>query len=372
MMSTNGSAGGGVIRLTVGGVLEVDGQMSARGGDATQEEAGGGSGGSIWLTAGSFAGSGVVSADGGAGELYYGGGGGGGRIAVYSPNDTFNGVVSAQGGEGYSAGQTGSVYSASALPGLQVLSQTPTGTVSAGVSSVTLAFNSALNDSVFDTLSVGLDTPNGPLGSNSLTITSASSSGLTVNFPLQTTAGHYSLILGAGLESLFGQILTQSYTGTFTIALPGIQGRITFTNGLPVAGVRVQADVGYYTLTDTNGYYQLRVPVGSSFTVTPSFPGAVFRPVSMTYANVTQSVPGQDYLVTSLSGPDFGVAPHPAGVAINWQGNANISYQLQCSTNLVDWVDYGTPMAGTNGAMRVVAPVPSEAPRMFFRLTRQN
>ena len=52
---------------------------------ALQDDAGGGSGGSIWLTAGALAGTGAIAADGGAGELYDGGGGGGGRIAIYTP-----------------------------------------------------------------------------------------------------------------------------------------------------------------------------------------------------------------------------------------------------------------------------------------------
>ena len=82
--TTGGAEGGGAIRLTVGGVLTVNGRLSAGGNAALQDDGGGGSGGSILLAAGALAGNGVIAADGGAGELYDGGGGGGGRIAIYS------------------------------------------------------------------------------------------------------------------------------------------------------------------------------------------------------------------------------------------------------------------------------------------------
>jgi len=61
------------IRLTVAGQLTVDGLVSAKGGDGLQDNAGGGSGGSIWLSARKLAGAGQIAANGGGGELYNGG-----------------------------------------------------------------------------------------------------------------------------------------------------------------------------------------------------------------------------------------------------------------------------------------------------------
>jgi hypothetical protein len=111
--TTGGGEGGGAIRFTVGGVLTVNGRVSAGGNAALQDDGGGGSGGSILLAAGALAGSGAIAADGGAGELYDGGGGGGGRIAIYTPVNVFTGQASAAGGSGVSPGQNGSIYSAS-------------------------------------------------------------------------------------------------------------------------------------------------------------------------------------------------------------------------------------------------------------------
>ena len=57
--SALGGAGGGAVRLYVTGVLQVDGRISAAGGAGSGPSAGGGSGGTVSLTAGTLAGSGV-------------------------------------------------------------------------------------------------------------------------------------------------------------------------------------------------------------------------------------------------------------------------------------------------------------------------
>jgi hypothetical protein len=77
--------GGGVVILTVGGALANNGTIAANGeGMATLDTTGGGSGGSVNITAGTLVGSGVVSANGGEGESgNAGGGGGGGRVSVH-------------------------------------------------------------------------------------------------------------------------------------------------------------------------------------------------------------------------------------------------------------------------------------------------
>jgi hypothetical protein len=81
--TTYGSAGGGAIRLDISGVLTNHGTISANG--KTSTGYGAGSGGSVWITAGSISGStsGVIRAHGGA--AYYNGGGGG-RVAVSVTN----------------------------------------------------------------------------------------------------------------------------------------------------------------------------------------------------------------------------------------------------------------------------------------------
>lgn len=104
------SSGGGALRLTVAGELRVDGTLSARGDTAStltpSYDPGGGSGGSLRVTAGSFAGTGRLEAGGGLG-FDQGPGGGGGRIAVEYASSTFTGEMSACGAPAAVAGAAG-------------------------------------------------------------------------------------------------------------------------------------------------------------------------------------------------------------------------------------------------------------------------
>ena len=83
--------GGGAIKLVARGVFTHEGVISANGTDAAPNSAcGGGSGGSIWISATHLSGSGLIQANGGSGDTYTyndvelrGGGGSGGRIALY-------------------------------------------------------------------------------------------------------------------------------------------------------------------------------------------------------------------------------------------------------------------------------------------------
>jgi hypothetical protein len=106
-------AAGGVVRLTVQGVLTVNAggviNSDGTGGDA----GGGGSGGSVWITCGELQGDGFVTASGGTG-LPWSGGGGGGRVAIYTCDQQMNPAqITATGGTGGQNGQPGTVLFAS-------------------------------------------------------------------------------------------------------------------------------------------------------------------------------------------------------------------------------------------------------------------
>ena len=70
--------GGGAAKISVGGVLTVNGEIGADGAAALYYS---GSGGSVWITCGTLAGAGTIHADGGTATDCYPGGGG--RIAIY-------------------------------------------------------------------------------------------------------------------------------------------------------------------------------------------------------------------------------------------------------------------------------------------------
>jgi hypothetical protein len=117
-------SGGGALRMDVLGLATVNGAIRANGpstADGAATETPGGSGGSVYLIAGSLAGSGSIQANGASG--YWGGGGG--RVAVYlRESDSFGNVgMTAYGGyqaaNASSCGGAGTVYreGASDAPG---------------------------------------------------------------------------------------------------------------------------------------------------------------------------------------------------------------------------------------------------------------
>jgi len=366
-----GSQGGGAIRLNVGGVLTVDGQISANGNWGLQDNSGGGSGGSIWVTAGTLAGNGQITADGGEGELYDGGGGAGGRIALYSRANVFAGLVSVFGGEGDFRGADGSIFDSTNLT-LQVLSYTPAGIVSSGVSSVSLVFNEAPDPASFSGTDVSLTTPNGPLSADSFTVSMLNSSSYSVSFPLQTAVGNYTFTVGTNINDLYGQPMSQVCTGAFTISLPVIQGTITGTNGQPVPGVLIQPDGGLSTTTtDTNGNYALGILPGWSGTVVPSGGGFVFVPGSQVYTNVTASISNQNYVAFITIAPAVSAGLQADNLMMNWFGISGVTYQLYSSTNLVDWLPYGNAFPGTNGPVALLVSTGGD-PARFFRVKAGN
>ena len=100
----NAGQGGGAIKIVAGGTATITGSITANGlvgcnGGSAQGP--GGSGGSIWIQAGTLAGAGPISAKGGNGANTSAGGGGGGRIAFSYTTKTYNGTVSVAKGTGY-------------------------------------------------------------------------------------------------------------------------------------------------------------------------------------------------------------------------------------------------------------------------------
>ena len=349
-----GSQGGGALHLSIGGILTVDGKISANGEPGLQDD-----------SAAALTGGGQFAADGGVGELYGGGGGAGGRIALYSGENAFFGLAAASGGEGDSTGGQGTVY-LNSIPPLQVISNSPVGIVSNGVSSVTLWFNDAPNPNSFPATAVSLATPNGLLPSGSFSISMLSSANYGVSFPQQTAVGNYVLTVGPGINDLYGDPMSQVFTGAFTISLPVIQGNIVDTNGQPVTGVLLQPSGGLSsTTTDTNGNYALGFVPGSSFTVTPSLGTLAFVPSSLSYTSVSASISNQNYLMLPTAAPVVTGAGNATNLVLNWQGIPGVSYQVYCSSNLVDWLPVGSAIPGSNGPAQIAISPTNSGPEFF-------
>jgi hypothetical protein len=362
-----GGEGGGVVHLTVGGALTVNGRLSGGGNAALQDDGGGGSGGSIWLTAGALAGNGTIAADGGAGELYDGGGGGGGRIAIYTPMNVFNGPVSAAGGPGLFPGQSGSIYYGTLPTAPQVVSCTPTGVLNAAVSSLDVVFSTVVNPASVSAVDFFLTAPGGVQVSD-LSVAALSPYSFRVFFPAQTAQGDYAINVGPQILDLYGQPLSQVYTGAFSIVWSLVQGTVTDTNGLPAAGVVLQPDGGIAsTTTDTNGNYRLSLPPDVTIVVTPAATNLVFVPSSRSYVNVTGTVSNENYVAMSTVTPAVAMQVQTNSCVLSWNGITGVAYQPLYSTNLVDWLPYGDGLPGTNGPMQFVMPIDT-APQLYFRV----
>ena len=358
-----GSAGGGALRLNVGGILTVDGEITSEGQAALGDSSGGGSGGSIWVTAGMLAGAGDVAADGGEGQLYYGGGGAGGRIALYCRTNVFFGATSAAGAAGYAAGANGTIVVSNNIAPLVVLSSTPTGTVNNSVNTALIYFSGAPNPPTISGSTVTINTPNGLLP---VTLTMVNSSTYQASFPAQTTPGNYVLIVNQGVTDLYGRPLSQIYTQAFSISLPSIQGTITDGVGNPLAGVTLQNSGGFTPVTtDTNGNYTLGFVPPANFTVTPSLVNYVFTPSSLSYTNVSASVTGQNYTGMSTIAPALASSLSGNSLAINWQGVAGVNYHIYASSNLINWVPYGTSYSGSNGPIQCLMPISTNGMQFF-------
>ncbi|HOX55407.1 MAG TPA: hypothetical protein P5205_01285 [Candidatus Paceibacterota bacterium] len=362
-----GSEGGGTIRLTVGGILMVNGALNASGNPGLQDDSGGGSGGSIWLTAGALAGAGTIKADGGDGEVFEGGGGGGGRIAVYTPLNVFGGLLSVAGGDGFSPGQAGSIFYAVTPPAPQVTSISLAGTLTSAVSSVEVVFDAPMDPYSVRPPGVGLIAPGSGVV-DGLTSTALSPYRYRVDFPTQTAQGDYQLTFGPQITDLNGQPLAQVYVGIFSIAWATVQGSITNSNGEPVPGVVVQSDGGgAAATTDTDGNYVLAVPPGGSVIVAPSRSGLVFVPSTRAYSDVTSAITNENYLAVTSVTPNLASQVQSNNFLLGWQGIAGVSYQTYFSTDLAVWLPYDNPQLGTNGPLQMVVPMDAD-PIKFFRV----
>jgi hypothetical protein len=371
---TGGSEGGGAIRITAGGTLNLGGTLSANGDYGWQDSSGGGAGGSLWLSANTLTGLGTISAMGGNGDLWNGGGGGGGRIAIYSPTNLFAGVTNVSGGLGWMTGQSGTVFLSSTPFNFLVSSQSPTGVVNNTVSYVDLLFNEAVDPASVTAAAFTLTTPTGVMNASNLSAAALSgvANDVRVSFPVQNLPGNYSLQTAPLLTNILGAPLAQTFTGSFTITLPTIAGTVTDTNGAPVAGVSIQPNGGLPSATtDTNGNYSIGVPPGWNGAITPAYGSYVFIPGTMNYTNLAASLTNQNYLMVTTIVPSLASSLAGTNLSLAWPGLAGVTYQAWSSTDLINWVPYGNALPGANAPMQILVPLDA-SPAVFFRIGAAN
>jgi hypothetical protein len=365
-----GATGGGAIRLTVGRKLTLDGRIGSDGQAALQDDAGGGAGGSVWVTAGVLEGAGLLTARGGNGDLYGGGGGAGGRIALYCPSNNSTVLALTNGGIGASPGGNGTFHYSSVIPSLQVVTQTPSGLISNAVSYVDFVFSAPFDPNSASATDLIAQPPSGPALSN-VTFSSVNLTTLRASFPQQTANGQYTITLGPDINDLFGSPMPAPHNGAFTIVLPVIQGTVTNASGLPVAGVTLTSPGMTPAITDANGNYTLSFVSGTEFTVTPALDNSTILPSTRSYTNLTNSISGEDYLAVTTIAPTLSASLSGTNLNLAWFGFPTVTYQLYQATNLVDWLPSGPPFIGSNAVIQIPIPVGPD-PQMFFRMEAGN
>ncbi len=362
------SRGGGALRMRVTGTCTVDGEISANAPNATQDSAGGGSGGSVWIDAGILVGEGSITANGGDGEPYSGGGGAGGRIAIYTPMNLFGGSVSAAGGDGYEHGQAGSIFYAAAPLPINVVSQSPVGTFARAVSYVDLTFDTPVLSGSLSTSDVVFVTPAGVMPSSNISVSVAAPKVVHISFPPQSDEGLYTLEFGPQVQNLHLQNMSQTYAGTFTIVWATVLGKVTNHLGQPIAGVQISTSPASSTvLTDANGNYSIKVSPAGAVSVVPSKPEFAFDLASRIYTDLGASLVGQDYL--GLPSPVIAATVSSGSIFFKWLGVEGITYQPFYSTNLVYWKALNGPLVCTNAnELMGVDMAIAGKPQVFFKL----
>jgi hypothetical protein len=376
---SHGGSGGGTVRLTVGGLLQLNGTLTANGGPGLDNSyGGGGSGGSLYVTADILTGTGTLSANGGA--SVFGGGGGGGRIALYPrllvgfPNSpSVTGGLSGSGSNTNANGWPGSIVWSSNVAPLTVVSLVPSGVVGQTVASVTVLFSSPVNPLTFTLADVVVTTPTGSIATNQIVITPLAGPLFSISFPVQTNLGTYQIQVGPHIENLAGREMEQMFTGSFTIVRPTISGYLTATNGWPIRGATVRADDGSATTTtDANGLYTLTLAPGWAGSVTPSATGSTFSPANRTYASLTANQSNQNFTLTGSVIPTLDLRLQGTNVQVSWPSILSFKYQLKSSTNLITWLDAGTPRTGTGGNLTNTSPIGPDLQKSFRLLLLPN
>ncbi|NIR64256.1 MAG: hypothetical protein GWO10_10900 [candidate division Zixibacteria bacterium] len=214
---THDSHGGGLIRLTVDGTLMLNGSMTANG--EYRSQGSNGSGGSIWVKAGTISGSGVISSNG-ANYVVSGsfGGGGGGRIAIYfedATNFDFENVI-VNGGTGYETGEPGTIWLSGPDSAPFVSSDTmlPSGLLSGPVNYIDLVFTRPMNEASL-MRGVQIWGADGPIEVVSVLLLESIAGRSTYRITFGSMPdGAYQLRISPEIESLNGEHLDQDHDGT--------------------------------------------------------------------------------------------------------------------------------------------------------------
>ncbi|MEA3245246.1 MAG: hypothetical protein U9Q74_03715, partial [Gemmatimonadota bacterium] len=123
-----------------------------------------------------------------------------------------------------------------------------------------------------------------------------------------------------------------TFTASALSASVTISGRIT-ASSQPLSGVALSATGGPpAAMSGTDGTYLIAASTGYSGSVTPLKAGCTFAPASRSYANVTSSQTGQDFVATCGAGTG-GLSLSVVGLPTNVAGNVTAAGPAGVSVN---------------------------------------
>ena len=163
------------------------------------------------------------------------------------------------------------------------------------------------------------------------------------------------------------QVLASTYTGTFAITNPVIAGVVRRSDGTPMPNALLNAGGGRSTRSDTNGAYRLALPPGWGGTVTPENGGWIFTPANRAYTELAADISGEDFTGALAEAIVISTTRSANSLHFGWPSAAGLQYQLQGSTNLVNWTNLGDVVAGSGSPLSITVPI-KNAPVGFFRL----
>ena len=298
--------------------------------------------------------------------------GGGGRIAICAPTNLFAGTTNVNSGDGANPGQGGAVFLSSVLNGLQIISQTPTGTVSSTVDSVNLSFNEAIDPASLSAATFSLNTPTGLVSAGSMNVAILNAATVQVSFPVQNLPGglrdhrrdqHHEHLRPVARRTVHRHLY-------HCAANPRRHGhRHEWRPGRQCAGPARRRVDRHHDGCEWRLFHHGAARLDR-------FPDAVARQFNVRARHPFLHEPGQltersKFLIVPTSAPGLTTSVSGTSLMINWNGLAGVTYQTWWSTNLVDWSALGDPVSGTNGPMQIILPL-STGPADFFRIGASN
>jgi len=277
--------------------------------------------------------------------------------------------MTADGGTGFNDGQSGSIVYTN-QPDVAVVLLSPSGTVTGPILTIAVSFNSIILPLTASNFVI--TTPTGVLPASALVISQTSPAPTWfVTFPsiTMTNAGVYTVEVVPPVENVQGQFMFAPFSGTFTIIQGKIIGVVTDLNGSPVGDVTLQPSGGMAAVsTDSGGNFAMDVPPDWSGSITPNKPGWAFVPATLNFNNVTTPPDTQTIIALPPAALTLNTTASASGLAMNWFGVSGLTYQILCSTDLVNWTPYGSPITGANANIETNIPSGSSG-KMFFCFT---